>query len=349
MKDDHILLDHGAGGKASHALFSREILPLFENAELARQDDGAVLDLPGLSGQLAFSTDTYVVDPIFFPGGDIGDLAVNGTVNDIAMCGAKPLWISVGLIIEEGLSRTDLNRILASMAGAADKAGVKIVTGDTKVVPRGKADRIFINTSGVGLIRPGVDVGGHNAKPGDKILVSGTLADHGITILSTREGLKFESDVKTDSAPLNHMAQALIESDCHVHVLRDPTRGGLGTTLNEIAVQSGVEIRLRENEIPVKPAVAGICELLGFDPLYLANEGKMIAIVAEESADEALALMRENEFGKDAVIIGEVSRALAVEGETDLSDSGGRVLLETGIGGVRPVDMLTGEQLPRIC
>ncbi len=336
MTLDTILLDHGSGGKISHAMFSDLILPLFNNPELAKQDDGAVLDLP--KGKLAFSTDSYVVDPIFFPGGNIGDLAVNGTVNDVSMCGAVPLYISVGLIIEEGLSVKDLKIILESMAGAAKKAGVKIVTGDTKVVPRGKADKIFINTSGVGVIPDGVDVSGSRAVAGDKIIVSGTIADHGITILSEREGLKFDSDVQTDSAPLNHMVKSIIDSGCEIHVLRDPTRGGLGTTLNEIAVQSNVGIKLKEDSLPVRGAVQGTCELLGFDPLYIANEGKLIAIVPEKDANQVLEIIKKDEFGKDAVIVGEVT-----------DQDPGRVVLETLIGGSRIVDMLTGEQLPRIC
>ncbi len=336
MTLDTILLDHGSGGKISHAMFSDLILPLFNNPELAKQDDGAVLDLP--KGKLAFSTDSYVVDPIFFPGGNIGDLAVNGTVNDVSMCGAVPLYISVGLIIEEGLPVKDLKIILESMAGAAKKAGVKIVTGDTKVVPRGKADKIFINTSGVGVIPDGVDVSGSRAAVGDKIIVSGTIADHGITILSEREGLRFDSDVQTDSAPLNHMVKAIIDSGCEVHVLRDPTRGGLGTTLNEIAGQSNVGIRLMEDSLPVRGAVRGTCELLGFDPLYIANEGKLIAIVPEKDANQVLEIIKKDEFGKDAVIVGQVT-----------DQDPGRVVLETLIGGSRIVDMLTGEQLPRIC
>lgn len=336
MKDEKILLDHGSGGKISHSMFSDLILPLFDNEELAKQDDGAILEMP--EGKLAFSTDSYVVDPVFFPGGNIGDLAVNGTVNDISMCGALPLYISVGLIIEEGFGIKDLKTILQTMAGAARKAGVKIVTGDTKVVPRGKADKIFINTSGVGVIPPGVNVSGSHAKPGDKIIVSGTIADHGITILSTREGLKFDSDITTDSAPLNRMVSSLVASGCPIHVLRDPTRGGLGTTLNEIAVQSGAGIRLYEKALPVRGAVQGTCELLGFDPLYIANEGKLIAIVPEADADKALEIIRQDEFGKEAVIVGEVTER-----------EPGRVILETLIGGTRIVDMLVGEQLPRIC
>ncbi|MCG8683523.1 MAG: hydrogenase expression/formation protein HypE [Desulfobacterales bacterium] len=334
--DDTILLDHGSGGKVSHAMFSELILPLFDNPELSKQDDGAVFEVP--KGKMAFSTDSYVVDPIFFPGGDIGELAVNGTVNDVAMCGAIPLYISVGLIIEEGLKVSDLKTILESMAQAAKKAGIKIVTGDTKVVPRGKADKIFINTSGVGVIPEGITVSGDRAKPGDKIIVSGTIADHGITILSEREGLKFDSDVKTDSAPLNHMVKAILDSGADVHVLRDPTRGGLGTTLNEIAAQSNVGIRLYEDKLPVRGAVQGTCELLGFDPLYVANEGKLIAVVPEADADQVLDIIRADEFGNDAVIVGEVSE-----------QDPGKVILETLIGGTRIVDMLTGEQLPRIC
>jgi hydrogenase expression/formation protein HypE len=278
------------------------------------------------------------VDPIFFPGGNIGDLAVNGTVNDIAMCGAIPKYISVGLILEEGLPVKDLKIILKAMADAAKKAGVKIVTGDTKVVPKGKADKIFINTSGVGVIPLNVDVSGSNAKPGDKIIVSGTIADHGIAVLSCREGLKFDSDIQTDSAPLNKMVQSLVQSDHDIHVLRDPTRGGLGTTLNEIAVQSNVGISIDEQSLPVRGAVQGTCELLGFDPLYIANEGKLIAFVPEKDAQKALEIIRQDEFGKDAVIIGEVT-----------VEKPGKVFLQTLIGGQRVVDMLIGEQLPRIC
>jgi hydrogenase expression/formation protein HypE len=340
MNLDKVLLDHGSGGKISHSMFSEMILPLFENPELSRQDDGAVVDLGlGMGGaRLAFSTDSYVVDPIFFPGGNIGDLAVNGTVNDISMCGAVPQFISVGLILEEGFSMAKLKTILESMAAAAKKAGVRIVTGDTKVVPRGKADKIFINTSGIGVIPAGINVSGSNARPGDKIIVSGTIADHGITVLSSREGLRFDSDIKTDSAPLNKMVQMLVESECEVHVLRDPTRGGLGTTLNEIASQSGVGMKIDEDCLPVKGAVQGVCELLGFDPLYIANEGKLIAFVPEKDAQKALEIIQNDEFGREARIIGEVTR-----------EDPGKVFLQTAIGGLRLIDMLTGEQLPRIC
>ncbi|HSL61503.1 MAG TPA: hydrogenase expression/formation protein HypE [Desulfotignum sp.] len=337
MKDDDaVLLDHGAGGKASHAMFSDLILPLFHNRLLARQDDGAVCEMP--AGRMAFSTDSYVVDPIFFPGGNIGDLAVNGTVNDIAMCGAAPLYISAGLIIEEGLPLRDLKKILETMARAADIAGVSIVTGDTKVVPRGKADKIFINTSGVGIVPLGVDVSGSRAVPGDKIILSGTMADHGIAILTARENLAFDTVLATDSAPLNHMVAAITASGCDIHVLRDPTRGGVGTTLNEIAVRSKAGMTLYERALPVKDAVRGVCELLGFDPLYIANEGKLIAVVPEHDARQVLEIIRADRFGADAAVIGEV---------TDRDP--GRVFLQTAVGGRRPVDMLTGDQLPRIC
>jgi len=336
MIEEKVLLDHGSGGKVSHSMFSDLILPLFKNPELSKQDDGATLDIEGT--KLAFSTDSYVVDPIFFPGGNIGDLAVNGTINDISMCGANPRFISVGLIIEEGLPVKDLKKILETMAIAAKKAGVKIVTGDTKVVPKGKADKIFINTSGIGVIPPHIDVSGSNAKPGDKIIISGTIADHGIAILSSREGLKFDSEIKTDSAPLNEMVQSIIQSECDIHVLRDPTRGGLGTTLNEIALQSGVGMNINELSLPIRGAVQGTCELLGFDPLYIANEGKLIAFVPEKDSLKALEIIQQNEFGKDAVIIGDVTKK-----------DPGRVFLQTRIGGKRVIDMLTGEQLPRIC
>ncbi len=334
--NEKVLLDHGSGGKISHSMFSELILPLFDNPELSKQDDGATLEMG--PGKLAFSTDSYVVDPIFFPGGNIGDLAVNGTINDVSMCGAIPKFISVGLIIEEGLPISELKEILTTMADSAKKAGVKIVTGDTKVVPKGKADKIFINTSGIGVIPDDIDVSGSNAKPGDMVIVSGTIADHGITILSSREGLKFDSDIQTDSAPLNKMVHSLIQSDCDIHVLRDPTRGGLGTTLNEIASQSNVSIKIDETTLPVRGAVQGTCELLGFDPLYIANEGKLIAFVPEDQAQKALEIIQKDEFGKEAVIIGQVQE-----------NDPGKVFLQTTIGGLRLVDMLTGEQLPRIC
>jgi hydrogenase expression/formation protein HypE len=336
MKKDTILLDHGSGGKMSHLLITDLVLPIFDNPILSPLHDGAVLDIDGK--RLAFSTDTFVVDPIFFPGGNIGDLAVNGTVNDLAMCGAKPLYLSVGLIIEEGFSMADLKKILKGMSIASEKAGVKVVTGDTKVVPKGAVDKIFVNTSGIGKIPVGVDISSRNARPGDKIILSGTIGDHGVAVLTQREGMTFDAPVKSDTAPLSRMVERMVSVCSDIHVLRDPTRGGVGTALNEIAGKSGIGIKIYEEKIPLKDAVAGICELLGFDPIYIANEGKLIAFVDPRYAEKVLAAIKEDEFGKDACIIGEV-----------MSDHPGRVIMETRIGGIRIVDMLTGEQLPRIC
>jgi len=336
MKKEQILLDHGSGGRASHKLISELILRYFENPILSELDDSAVFTIG--NQQIAFSTDSYTVDPIFFPGGDIGELAINGTVNDIAMRGAKPLYISVGFIIEEGFPRSDLEKILNSMKKAANEADVLVVTGDTKVVNKKAADKIFINTSGVGIIPDGVHISGKSARSGDKIIVSGTIADHGVTILTQREGLKFESGFKSDTAPLNHMTQAMMAVSNHIHTLRDPTRGGLGTSLNEIAQQSNVGIVLYENEIPIRDDVSGACELLGLDPLYIANEGKLLVCVQAADTEKVLNTMRQQKYGKDSCIIGEVTK-----------DNLGKVLLKTAIGGTRIVDMLTGEQLPRIC
>ena len=336
MKTDKILLDHGSGGKISHRLISDVMIPYFDNPILTRLNDGAVFDIQGK--RLAFSTDSYVVDPIFFPGGNIGDLAVNGTVNDIAMCGATPLYLSIGLIMEEGLPLEDLNIILQSMKDAAERAEVVIVTGDTKVVPKGAVDKIFINTSGMGTIPEGVDICGSNAKPGDQIIISGTVADHGVAVLTQREGLTFHSSIESDTAPLNHMVARMLSKTNHIHVLRDPTRGGVATTLNEIALGSGVGIRLYEDQIPVKDEVTGICELLGMDPLYLANEGILLAFVKADLADEVLSAVKGEDIGSDACIVGEV-----------VSDFPGQVFMETHIGGTRIVDMLSGNPLPRIC
>jgi hydrogenase expression/formation protein HypE len=336
MSAERILLDHGSGGKISHRLTTELLLPLFNNPILAELHDGAILDLDGR--RLAFSTDSYTVDPLFFPGGDIGELAVNGTVNDVAMCGAVPLYLSCALIIEEGFPMDDLRRILESMQRAACIAGVQVVTGDTKVVPRGAVDRIFINTAGIGLVPAGVQIGSRRARPGDRILLSGTIADHGMTILTRRQGLTFESDITSDTAALNHLVRKILARGPGVHVLRDPTRGGVGTALNEIAAASGVGMRIAEEHIPLRDPVAGICELLGFDPLYVANEGKMLVIVAPEDADAVLDEMRRDPLGRDACQIGAV-----------LADRPGRVIMETRIGGQRIVDMLAGEQLPRIC
>ena len=336
MKSDKILLDHGSGGKISHRLTTDMLLPVFDNPILAQLNDGAILDLEGM--RLAFSTDSYTVDPIFFPGGNIGDLAINGTVNDVAMCGGDPVYLSVGLIIEEGFSMADLEKILNEMGKAAKTAGVSVVTGDTKVVPKGAVDKIFINTSGIGLIPPNVNIASHHAKPGDQIILSGTIADHGITILTRREGLSFKTSLSSDTAPLNHMVKQMLNAGLGIRVLRDPTRGGVGTALNEIAEKSNMGIKIYEENIPLKNEVAGACELLGFDPLYLANEGKLLAFVSAEDTAAALAAMRANCYGKDAAVIGEV-----------VEEHIGKVILETRIGGMRIVDMLAGEQLPRIC
>ena len=336
MKIDKILLDHGSGGKAAHELTAKVLMPLFDNPILAPLNDGAMFEMP--AGRLAFSTDTFVVDPIFFPGGDIGELAVNGTVNDVAMCGAVPRYLSMGLILEEGLSMHDLQRILTSVRTALDRAGVQLVTGDTKVVPKGSADKIFINTSGIGDILPGVVIDSTLARPGDQIILSGTMADHGIAVLTQREGLKFASGVQSDTAPLHAMVQAIVAVTHDVHVLRDPTRGGVGTTLNEIAVQSKVGVLIYEEKLPVAPEVAGICELLGFDPLYLANEGKLLCFAPAAQAEAVLEAIRRSPYGQNACILGKV-----------VDDHPGRVVMRTRIGGQRIVDMLTGEQLPRIC
>lgn len=336
MKTDNILLDHGSGGKISHSLITDIMLPIFNNPILSQLNDGAIFDIEGK--RLAFSTDTYVVDPIFFPGGNIGTLSINGTVNDIAMCGATPLFLSTGLIIEEGFSLADLKTILQEMSIAAEKAGVKVVTGDTKVVPKGAADKIFINTSGIGIIPKNMDIASHRARPGDKIILSGSIADHGITILTQREGMTFDSSVASDTAPLNHMVKNMLSVCKNIHVLRDPTRGGIGTALNEIAIKSEIGIKIYEEKIPVKNEVAAICELLGFDPVYIANEGKLLAFVPPDHVEKVLDVIRENRFGREACIIGEV-----------VEDNPRKVFMQTRIGGTRIVDMLTGEQLPRIC
>jgi hydrogenase expression/formation protein HypE len=333
---DKILLDHGSGGKIAHQLTSELLLPLFDNPILAPLNDGAIFDLAG--GRLAFSTDSYVVDPIFFPGGDIGDLAVNGTVNDVAMCGAEPRYLSMGLILEEGFPLADLKRILTSARRALDEAGVQLVTGDTKVVPRGAADKIFINTSGIGVIPPGIQIDGGRARPGDKIIMSGPMAEHGVAVLTQREGLRFESTVESDTAPLNGLVRRMLACTPELHVLRDPTRGGVGTTLNEIAKHSKVGMVIHENLLPIGKEVSGICELLGFDPLYLANEGKLLCILPAEKAAAVLAAMQADPLGRQACLIGEVT-----------ADHPGRVVMRTRIGGQRIVDMLAGEQLPRIC
>lgn len=337
MTPDVILLGHGSGGTLSHRLLDEIIVPTLSGYSPQEQNDSAVLSHDG--GRLAFTTDSYVVDPLFFPGGNIGDLAINGTINDLAMAGARPLAISVGLILEEGLALDELRKILDSMRTAADRAGVKIATGDTKVVPRGKADRIFINTSGVGAVEDAPELTGSGARPGDKVLINGPFGDHGLAVLACREGLELQSEIRSDTAALNGLvAEMLSAGQEGVHVLRDPTRGGVATTLKEIARQSQMEITLMENRLPVRDSVSGACAILGLDPLYVANEGKLLALVSPDSAEKVLEAMRRHPLGEDAACIGEVSG-----GEP------GRVLLQTAIGGQRSVEMLAGEQLPRIC
>ena len=280
MKTDTILLDHGGGGKMAHNLITDMMIPEFDNPILSQLHDGAIINIE--EQRLAFSTDTYVVDPIFFPGGNIGDLAVNGTVNDLVMCGAIPRYLSVGLILEEGFPVSDLQRIIKDIGFAAQKANVVVVTGDTKVVPKGAVDKIFINTSGIGIIPRQINISSHRACPGDKIILSGSIGDHGMAVLTQREGISFDSSITSDTAPLHHMVNNMLTACPDIHVLRDPTRGGVATALNEIAIQSNVGIRIYEETIPIKDDVAGICELLGFDPIYVANEGKLLAFVPPE-------------------------------------------------------------------
>jgi hydrogenase expression/formation protein HypE len=338
LRDETITISHGSGGKATHNLISGIMATAFSNPILDRMDDSAVLPIAGTDVRLAFTTDSYVISPIFFPGGDIGQLAVHGTVNDLAVSGAEPLWLSVSLILEEGLTIEELKRIIFSMQAAAEAAGVQIVTGDTKVVNRGQADRIFINTAGVGVFRRPVDISALNARPGDKVLVSGPIGDHGIAVMLAREALEIEADIVSDTAPLNGLIARLFEATSKVHCLKDPTRGGVATALNEIALSSNVAIAITEKEIPVRPEVMGACEILGIDPLTIANEGRLLAIVAPEAAEAALAALRSHPLGAEAKIIGEV-----------LPDPPGMVFLRTGIGGTRVLDMLVGDPLPRIC
>ncbi len=335
MNDETILLAHGSGSRLSHELIEKNFLPSLANPLLAKLDDSAVLDF---SGRLAFTTDSYVVSPIFFPGGDIGKLAVCGTINDLAMSGATPLYLSLSFIIEEGLTLSELARVIKSIKAAAEEAGVKVITGDTKVVNRGSADKLFINTSGIGIVPEGIDISGANAKMGDKLILSGAIGDHGIAVISQREGLKFSVPVQSDCAPLNKLVSQMLGASSQIHCMRDPTRGGLATTLNELARQSKVGIRIEEGKIPVHDGVRAACELLGFDPLYVANEGKLVAIVTPSDAGRILAKIKRNRYGTEASIIGEVT-----------DEHKGKVIMRTRLGTSRIVDMLSGELLPRIC
>ena len=330
--DTTVMLGHGSGGTMMKRIIDEVFFAAYAGEELLRGDDAAVLPAPAQGERLAFSTDSFVVTPHFFPGGDIGRLAVCGTVNDVATSGATPRYLSCGFVLEEGFPIEDLKRICA---------GVHLVTGDTKVVNRGHGDGVYINTAGIGTLREGVNLGGAQCKPGDKVLVSGTLGDHGITIMSCRESLSFKADLQSDAAPLNHLIAEVLAAAPGTRCFRDPTRGGLASTLNELASQSGTDITVEEDAVPVKPAVQGACDMLGYDVLQVANEGKMVCVVAPEDADAALAAMRANKYGADAAIIGEVSEAQA--------ERGSKVFLRTAFGGTRILDMLVGEQLPRIC
>jgi len=339
LRDEKITLSHGSGGKSTHNLIEGVFAPAFSNPLLDTMDDAATFSVSGTGQRLAFTTDTYVVSPLFFPGGDIGKLAVHGTVNDLAMVGAEPLYLSAGFILEEGFPIADLRRIVASMAAAAAEAGVSIVTGDTKVVQRGKADGVFINTAGVGLVRADLRLGQTQLQPGDRVLLSGPVGDHGIAIMLAREALEIETDIQSDTAPLHLLVTALLTAaGAGVHCLKDPTRGGVATALNEMALGSEVSIALDEQAIPVHPEVRGACEILGLDPLTIANEGKLLAIVAPEVAEAALTAMRNHPLGRNAAIIGTVQ-----------AEPPGMVFLRTDIGGLRVLDMLVGDPLPRIC
>lgn len=339
LRDEKITLSHGSGGKSTHNLIEGVFAPAFSNVLLDPMDDSATFVLDGTGQRMAFTTDTYVVSPLFFPGGDIGKLAVHGTINDLAMAGAEPLYLSAGFILEEGFPITDLRLIVASMASAAAEAGIQIVTGDTKVVQRGKADGLFINTSGVGVVRAAWSPGQSQLRPGDRVLVSGPVGNHGIAIMLTREALDIETSVQSDTAPLHSLVATLFEAvGDSIHCLKDPTRGGVATALNEMAVGSEVSIGLDEQAIPVHAEVRGACEILGLDPLTIANEGKLLAIVAPEQAERALAAMRTHPAGREAALIGTVQ-----------AEPPGMVFLRTDIGGMRVLDMLVGDPLPRIC
>ncbi len=340
-QDSTVMLGHGSGGTMMKRIIDEVFLEAYGSEELMRGDDAAVLPELAPGERLAYSTDSFVVTPHFFPGGNIGHLAVCGTVNDVATSGATPLYLSCAFILEEGFSMESLREICKSMADTAREAGVRIVTGDTKVVNRGHGDGIFINTSGIGVLPAGRNLGGALCQPGDKVLVSGTLGDHGITIMSCRENLGFSAGLESDAAPLNHMIAAVLEAAPDTRCFRDPTRGGIASTLNELASQAGVDITIDEDEVPVKEAVLGACDMLGYDVMQVANEGKMVCVVPADQAEAALAAMRANKYGADAAIIGEVAAADEQRGP--------KVFLRTAFGGKRILDMLVGEQLPRIC
>jgi len=336
FKHGRVDMTHGSGGRAMAQLVNELFLREFDNEWLRAGNDSAQIAMP--TGRLVVATDSHVVSPLFFPGGDIGSLAVHGTINDVAMSGAKPLYLAATFVLEEGFALSDLKRIVVSMAAASRAAGVPVVTGDTKVVEQGKGDGVFITTTGIGVVPDGIDIAGDRARPGDAILVSGTLGDHGVAIMSLRENLAFETTIESDSAALHELVAAMVAAVPRIRCLRDPTRGGLATTLNELATQSGCGMVIRERDLPVKPQVAAACEFLGLDPLYVANEGKLVAIVPGADAARLLAAMRAHPLGRDAAIVGEV-----------IQDSLHFVQMETSFGGRRNVDWLTGEQLPRIC
>jgi hydrogenase expression/formation protein HypE len=336
LRDELVTLAHGAGGKATRTLVEALFLEELANPILAELGDAAVLNAGG--ARLAFTTDSFVVKPLFFPGGDIGALAVNGTVNDLAMAGARPLSLAAGFVVEEGFPTTDLRRIAASMGVAAREAGVEIVAGDTKVVERGKGDGVYVTTAGLGLVPAGVELSPGRVRPGDRVLLSGTLGDHGMAVMIARGELALEVELESDCAPIHELALQLAELGPALRWLRDPTRGGLATALNELAGASGLAACLDEATLPIRPEVAAACEILGIDPLYVANEGKLVAVVAQEAADEALAGLRAHPLGRDAVAVGEIR-----------DEPQGLVLLETALGGTRLVDMLVGDPLPRIC
>ncbi len=336
LKHGHVEMSHGSGGRAMAQLIDALFIEQFDNAFLRAKDDGACLDVPG--GRIVMATDSHVISPLFFPGGDIGSLSVHGTINDIAMAGGQPKYLAASFIIEEGFPLADLKRIVESMAQAAKEAGVPIVTGDTKVVERGKGDGVFITTTGVGVALPDVHVSGANIRPGDRVIVSGTLGDHGVAIMSLRENLSFDTVMASDTAALHGLVATMLETVPAICALRDPTRGGLAAVMNEFAQQSGVGILLQEDAVPVKPQTRAVCELLGLDPLYVANEGKLVAVCAGEDAERLLAVMRAHPLGRDAALIGSA-----------IEDTRCFVQMETTLGGRRMVDWITGEPLPRIC